>query len=219
MMALFAAASVSAQSAPLDRGKTVRVTAQDNAQISYSLYIPRSYVSSRPTCVLFTSSPARDAPALALSACEKLGWLSVGLPFESAEFAAGPKALAVVADVKRRFPIERRGLYFAGFSEGAWYAVMLLKTVAQEAGGFIDIDLGSGGTAVPPEVPVIYLVANRAGRADGSIPDMLATDMPRHARWYTMRVFNDIHNWGPPALHNEALLWLASIRTMEGFLP
>lgn len=106
--------------------------------------------------MLVNDAPQGLASPFALKAAEELGRISIGLPgqYDATGFL-------VLRDVRRRFRIAPRGIYLAGFSEGARRA---------------------------------------------------------RFRWMNCLVYDAGHSWGPAALHEDAVRWLARVRLEPGFL-
>jgi hypothetical protein len=215
LISSLAAAANCAQSLPSlpvppQRETVVKVTVDGAPGIAYTLFVPKTYDKDKPVAVLFASSPLGNARPLALNACREVGWISVGLPHKN--------DIRVVEDVRRRFTVMPRGLYFAGFSEGARFLGDLTRVLGWDVGGIIDIDMGFHGDD-RPDRPVAFLLANAGNKAGGGIQDLLMGewDSPR-TRWETVFIFNGGHSWGPNELHDDALRWLASVRSEPGFL-
>ena len=198
---------------PPERGKSLKISVDGQPGIVYSIYIPKSFDSSRQTAVLFSCSPIGNAFPLATGAVDELGWISVGLPSLDSD---QKDDLAVIADVRRRFSLLPRGMYFAGFSRGSALANTLVRTFRQDVGGVMCIEGYS--LASLPQIPQVLISGNLDGRSSREYEDIIRGSDFDDARWFAFIVFNGGHTWGTPEARDAGLRWLASIRSEAGFL-
>ena len=198
----------------------------DHPEIEYRIYIPTGFRRNEPTVIVLNQAPwGFESQPLAVSAAEQLNWISVGLPdFGAGQTAEGyllsnPDSFYVIMDLLSRFTVARRGLIFAGFSEGARRSAPSANAFRGFTGGMIDIDMGAWSTEqVDHSVPVFFIVADNNGdaRRESWIRSVGET-LERDYTWGRLEEFAGTHSWGPQALHNEALLWLAQVRADPRF--
>jgi hypothetical protein len=83
----------------------------------------------------------------------------------------------------------------------------------------VDLDMGAWRTQnLDPTVPVYSLVANEENRKDEWIASSELA-LENQYSWGRLEVFEGPHSWGPVEYHEEALFWLAEVRSDPGFLP
>jgi hypothetical protein len=198
-----------------ERGTTTTLACLDAPGVTYSCYIPVSYDESKPACIIVNDSPKNRAKPFAVAAADELGWISAGLP---GEYDA--TSFLVIRDAKRRFGMAPRGLYLAGFSEGARRNAYRSLWYRGEVGGVVDVDMGAviSTSRTDPEIPVCLLRANRNGSKDELVRYYLLEGLPAGFRWAVCLTYDAGHTWGPRELHNKAVRWLAGIRRESGFM-
>ena len=189
-----------------------RVVCQADPAQSYAAYVPARYAPREAWPVLFCFDPAangsRPVERFRLAA-EKHGYIVVG----SNNSRNGPvadndaAADAMLRDASRRWSLDRRRVYAAGFSGGARFACQLglagvVRGVIASSGGFL------GGAAMPERVPFDFFGA--AGTDDFNREEMLDLDRDLESRntAHRFRSFIGGHEWLPAAVADEALAWL-----------
>ncbi len=187
------------------------VTAKDPQQ-SYALYLPSSYTPEKRWPVIFAFDPGASGRApveLFAPAAESRGYIVVG----SNNSQNGPYQpqiaafLAMLEDVERRFAVDPKRLYSAGFSGGARVAGLvglvcsgcIRAVIACGAGlpeGLNEKQLGQ----LPP-----YFFA--VGSADFNYFEVLDAARGLHSA-RRLAVFDGSHQWPPPEIAAQALEWL-----------
>ncbi|NQT51528.1 hypothetical protein HQ576_05730 [bacterium] len=199
---------------PLTLGKRVvhRLACLHTKEYHYSCYIPGSYDPARPTPVLMNFSPGGNGNPLHAKMADALGWIMVGLT-ESKNGPVQPSCEnrdAVLLDLRRRFNVHPRRLYFSGFSGGARMASWAGYTYPGWCAGMICI--AAGHLQYPP--PVRQAVFFIAGKTDFNNAEVTR----RHAealkagRQTKLIIHPGGHTWGRAEDHEAALRWLDGLQ-------
>lgn len=175
--------------------------------------------------MVFALDPAaRGAVPVELmqAAAEKYGYIVAGSnnsrngPF-TPSYAA---AVAMAADLSRRFPVDAKRVYFTGFSGGARAAVHVARLCQGCAAGVI-----LHGAGFPSENPadksVSLLVFSAIGVLDFNYSEVIPLQEQFDALGITHRLrrFDGPHQWAPPEVWVEAFEWLDLMAMKRGALP
>ena len=164
---------------------------------------------------LFLDNAGGKADPLLPAVAEELGWLSVGLAESSNANVVNGLAekneaccFAVLLDLKQRFRIDPRRIYFAGFSGGAFRAhARAIRFLDEPAAGVLDIGMGLV-IAADNGLPVFYLM----GEKDAPGRELLAA-FPELRKRFGDRVALRTHPggrvWNVTAALAEGMRWLA----------
>ncbi|WP_321475448.1 hypothetical protein [uncultured Paludibaculum sp.] len=204
---------MAAPGADLPRGQVIeRVDVAGNDRHSYALYLPSAYTPDRKWPILMCLDPGARGkiPVERFSAAaEKYGFIVVG----SNNSRNGPMAVSAEAirylmdEVKRRFPLDQKGLFAAGFSGGSRVAL----SWAQAAGlnGVIADGAAFGSSGIPKQKP--FLIYAVAGRDDFNYHELYAMSVDLGQRGWPVRFaeFEGGHEWLPAAQADEALQFLS----------
>ena len=191
---------------------TPRVVCIASPDHSYAAYLPAAFESTRPWPILLCFDPIGegDLPVrLFHAAAEKHGFLVVGSynSRNGPERDNGVAVAALLRDVCKRWPIDRRRVYAVGFSGGARVASSLgLSGVAR---GVIAVGAGFPAGVKPPE-EIGFDFYGAVGAQDPNREEMEEIDWALKARSaaHVLRLFPGGHEWLPERLTDEALDWL-----------
>ena len=189
--------------------KVVTATKPDQ---SYALYLPISYSAAKrwPIVYVFDPSARGSRPVeLMKDAAERYGYIVAGSnnsrngswPIES------DAAQAMFQDTHKRFPVDPRRIYFAGFSGGARVAANVAQMCKCAAG------LLMNGAGFQPQAPspneTPFAVFAAVGIDDFNYPEVMRTDddLEKLSYPHAFRPFSGPHLWAPVSVMNEALAW------------
>jgi poly(3-hydroxybutyrate) depolymerase len=190
------------------------VTCRGDATQRYAVYLPSGYSRDRAWPVLY----AFDAGARGLlpvqrfkDAAERYGYIVVG----SHNSRNGPIAVAhdamsaMLADTASRFTIDRRRIYFAGFSGGARVAVLAALAIGDDAAGVIGAAAGFPA-GVEPTASMPFAYYGTAGTDDFNYPEMTTLDqtLGRLGLPHRVEVFDGDHDWPPADVCVRAIEWM-----------
>jgi predicted esterase len=199
-----------AKPVPLDqeKGATLKLGCLDGTRYHYTCYLPKSYDPGKPMPVLINLSPDGNAQPLSPKMAESLGWIMAGLT-ESQNGPLEPNCRnrdAVLFDLRRRFNIDPKHVYFAGFSGGARSAALAALSYPDNCAGLLCIGASCQGAVPAPQIPVYFLT----GMTDVSRPEVtrIYTAERRAGRKTDIGVHPGGHTWGRSEDHEEALRWL-----------
>ena len=192
----------------LAKGKVHRVACLDDEQHHYTCYIPKGYDPAAPTPVLVNCSPGGNAKPLSTATADELGWLMVGLT-ESRNGPIQPSVAnrdAVLFDLRRRFRLHPRRLYFSGFSGGARMASWSGVAYPEWCAGMICIGAGFLQTPPPIHQPVSFIV----GQSDMNHGEVtrLSPAEQKKGRKTKLIIHPGGHSWGRKEDHEAAIRWL-----------
>ena len=200
-----------------------KVVCQADPSQSYALYLPSAFQPSGkwPILVLFDPG-ARGALAVGAfrEAAETYGWVLVG----SNNSRNGPMrdsglaARAIWVDVLRRFPVDERRVYAAGFSGGARVASILPLVIEREIAGVIGCGAGLATGTKPGELKAAAYFG-LAGLADFNYSEMKRLDLLFDPSGVPHRFlfFEGRHDWPEPSTCARAVGWL-EVTAMKGGL-
>ncbi|MCH8968839.1 MAG: hypothetical protein IIA66_06960 [Planctomycetes bacterium] len=192
----------------LAKGETHELACLDGLPFHYRCHIPQSYDPARPTPLLINSSPMGQGQPLSVKMAEEVGWLMVGLK-ESKNGPMPPNLEnlnAVLFDLRRRFNIHPRRLYFSGFSGGSRMASWAAVNHQDACAGIICIGAGHYDGVPPKLVPIFFIV----GQSDFNHDEVVAlhSEAERSIRKTELIVHPGGHTWGRPQDHEAAIRWL-----------
>ncbi|MCH7891521.1 MAG: hypothetical protein IH921_08470, partial [Gemmatimonadetes bacterium] len=192
----------------LAKGETHELACLDGLRFHYRCHIPRSYDPTRATPLLINFSPMGHGQPLSVKMAEEVGWLMVGLK-ESKNGPMPPNLEnlnAVLFDLRRRFNIHPRRLYFSGFSGGSRMASWAAVNHQDACAGVICIGAGHYDGVPPKFVPIFFIV----GQSDFNHDEVVAlhAEAERSIRKTELIVHPGGHTWGRPQDHEAAIRWL-----------
>lgn len=213
VLAIAHAPSVEAEELPT--GKIIeKVVCRAEPGLSYSLYVPSTYVPKKKSPVLFAFDPAARGlvPVERFKdAGEKYGYIVAGSN-DSRNGPWAPSAKAIQAmwnDVVERFAIDERRIYATGFSGGARVACRLGYGLKGQIAGVI-----ACGAGFPPEVTpekgMPFVLFGTAGVEDFNHAEMKQLDRTLDGLGIAHRVefFEGGHSWAPAELCTRAIEWM-----------
>jgi predicted esterase len=200
-----------ASAAEIPKGRVLEhVACVADPKQTYALYIPTTFDPSRKWPVLFCFDPgARGKVPVERfqAAAEKFGWLVAGSNnSRNGPWDANATAInAMVTDLDRHLPLDRKQFYAAGLSGGARVACQLGMTGMLQ--GVIGCSAAFAGSETPAKVP--YAFFGTAGVTDFNYRELRRVDRELEERRLVHRVmfFEGGHEWLPPALAMDALAW------------
>jgi hypothetical protein len=218
-MRLFALATVAlisgavpaaAQTPELARGTVIpRVSCAEKPEQTYALYLPATYSPDRAWSLVLAFHPAADGPRIVetfRAGAEQLGYIVAASnnarngPHEVSAAAAQ----AMGADVSRRFAIDARRVYVAGFSGGGRVALGLALANPSIAGV---IASSAGFPDSQPRAELPFAVYSTAGVEDFNYLEMRLLDRELRSPHF-LSVFAGGHVLPPEDVATEALEWL-----------
>jgi len=216
----FAAAVCPAQIAPpsappekLEAGKLIeRVVTAANPEQSYALYLPSNYSPDRSWPVVFAFDPGAQGkiPVDQMKdAAERYGYIVLGSnnsrngPWKPESEAAD----AMLQDAQKRFAVDLKRIYFAGFSGGARVASQLAQLCKCAAGVLLS---GAGFSQhSQPLRETSFPVFSAVGLLDFNYSEVIPLQDKLEKAGYPhwLCAFNGQHQWAPPEVMDEALAW------------
>jgi dienelactone hydrolase len=201
---------------------------------TYTLYLPSGYRGEPaageageppprrwPALLVFDPrGRSRQAAELFVAGAERFGWIVLSADGTRSDGPWEPNVRAVNAllpELDRRFAVDPRRVYAAGFSGGAHVAWLL------GLGGGLAGVIGSGGRDSPEwmtaEVP--FASYGAAGATDFNFAGMHAVDAHFASRGapHRLEVFEGRHQWLPAELAAEAIGWLEVVAMAQGRRP
>jgi predicted esterase len=188
---------------------------------SYALYIPTSYDPARRSPIVYALDARRrgEVPArLFLPGAEKYGYLVASSYNSASDGPLKPTVDAMQAmwnDTHRRFAIDDRRVYAAGFSGTARAACFMGLAIPGRLTGVI-----AAGAGFPPDRPptqaTSFLYFATVGNLDFNYDEVeeLAGRLAELHLPHRVEGFAGPHQWMPEKLATEALAWL-DLRAMK----
>ena len=176
---------------------------------TYALYLPAHYSADRPSKLILAFDPrgqGRQGVEALQAAAEKYGFIVAG----SNNSRNGPPQVSLTAaqamwtDVGKRFSINPKRIYTAGFSGGARIAMKVAFDSDQIAG----VIASSAG--FPPghrRSDLRFIVFGTAGTEDFNYLEMRQLDHELSSS-HRVVIFEGGHQWLPSALAVQAVEWL-----------
>ncbi len=199
----------------IPKGKLIdRVACAADAEQSYALYLPSDYDPSRtwPVLILFDSG-ARGPMAVEAfrEAAEALGWIVAG----SNNSRNGPvqendrATRALCLDLQKRFALDARRVYVAGFSGGARVASRFPQVMGRPVAGVIACGAGLSSDIKPESLKAVAYFG-LAGLADFNYREMKALDAAFDPLGLPHRFlfFEGNHDWPPSSACFRAAGWM-----------
>lgn len=215
------------ETAALPRGEIVDpVTSLSDPEQSYALYLPSAYDPGRRWPVLLVLD-ARGRGELAAEvfedAAERYGWIVLSSNGSRSDDTMEPNERAfraLLGDAERRFAVDPRRFYLAGFSGTARIAWSFALGLAGHVPGVIAVGAGHPEPA-PPAAELPFAVFAAAGNSDFNYLEVRATSELLAAAGvpYRFEVFDGLHGWMPPELATEAVGWLELGAMHRGLAP
>lgn len=199
-----------------------RVVCASDPEQTYALYLPSSYTKARTWPLLYIYDP-RKRGALAAErfreAAERYGWILASSNNTMSDGPMAPNVAAVNAmwtDVNRRFSIDPRRVYAAGFSGGARTACLLAQKMDGRVAGVIACG-GGFADGSPPEKGMPFAVFGTVGNVDFNYGEMRRLDrtLANLGARHRLAVFDGPHSWCPAPVCAEGIEWmeLAAMRS------
>jgi predicted esterase len=188
---------------------------------SYALYIPTNYQPGRRTPILYIldARGRAELPArLFLAGAERYGYLVASSYQSASDGPVGPTLNAMQAmwnDTHRRFAVDDRRLYVAGFSGTVRAACFMGLSVPGSLTGVI-----GAGAGFPydrqPTAATPFLFFGTVGDRDFNYDEMQALETRLSDLHLPHRIegFAGGHGWMPEELATAALAWL-DLRAMK----
>jgi len=195
----------------LEKGKTQNVPCVDGGNYHYSVYIPKSYDPEKATPVLINFNPGGNGEPLSTKMAEETGWIMAGLT-EAKNGPWGPimeNRDAALFDLRRRFNIDMKHVYFSGHSGGARSAASSGVTYPGICAGLILIGAANGNGTPPKDQPIFYI----AGQTDMNKGEVESTydKALKSGRKCKLIIHPGGHDWGRPEDHEAAIRFLAEM--------
>lgn len=194
---------------------TERVVCETDPTHSYALFLPPGYTSQKRWPVVFLMDPRGRAMVpmnLFSAAAGRRGYILISSYDTRSD---GPsevnvKALsALLPETERRYLVDPRRLYLAGFSgtaRAAWEFATALK-------GHVAGIIGFGGGLPPEFTPTPnrgFVFFGGAGTTDFNYEEMLALDtrLQRIGMPHRFKPYPGSHSWGTEEICTEAIDWM-----------
>jgi len=212
LSSVFLAAAGSAQEKPETGKITDHVTCIGNSEQSYAVFLPSTYSEARswPVVLAFDPGARGQIPVeLMKDGAERYGYIVLGSnnSRNGAWKIASEAAEAMLQDAQKRFNVDLKRIYFAGFSGGARVASELAQLCKCAAGVLLS---GAGFSQhSSPQNETAFPVFSTAGLLDFNYPELITLQdkLEQAAYPHWLRVFDGQHEWAPAAVMNEAFAW------------
>lgn len=226
------AAAAQVDTAPVPVGTIVeRIAAQPDTTRSYALYLPSSYDPARPWPILYAMDP-RGRALIPLrifrDAAERLGYIVVSSydtrsDQDDAMDVNYAGLEAMLADTQRRFNLDGRRLYLAGFSGTARSAWDFARMLSGNVPGII----GFGAGFPFPSASVLTLWDSSlvffggSGLIDFNYEEMraLAFHLTRFGFRHRLEFYPGPHSWPGADVAGAALEWMEMQAMRRGLAP
>ena len=210
-----------------------RLAARADTTQKYALYLPSAYAAEKRWPVMFVMDP-RGRALLPLElfreAAERHGWVLMSsyntLSDVDTAYATNERALnAMLDDAQRRWSLDRRRVYLAGFSGTARNAWIFVDPLGEHLAGVVAVGGGYPGArglwlaALSRMRPFAHF--GIAGDADFNHDEMrrIDADLDGTALPHRFAAFPGAHQWPPRALAAEALEWMQLLAMKDGLAP
>jgi predicted esterase len=191
---------------------------------TYALYLPAQYSGAKRWPIVYAFDPAargNQPVELMKQAAERYGYIVAG----SNNSRNGPwkpqidAAQAMVDDTRKRFSLDDRRIYFAGFSGGARVASRLGQQCHCAAGVF----LNGAGFAIGawPSRDALFAVFAAVGEFDFNYAELSQLDekLEQAGFPHRLRHFDGPHEWAPANVTDEAFAWFRLVAMKEDREP
>jgi len=191
---------------------------------TYALYLPAGYTPEKRWPALLVFDPrgrGRVAAEIFLDGAREHGWVVLSSNDTRSDSTWEPNVKAVNAmlpELGRRWSIDPRRVYAAGFSGGAHVA----WSVGVETGMLAGV-IASGGRVEPTwmvdEIP--FASYGTVGTTDFNHAGMHTVDEHFGARGaaHRLEVFEGPHRWLSPGMASEAIGWMEVVAMRQGRRP
>jgi len=197
-----------AQRAELPRGQIIpTVTAAADSSQSYALYLPSTYVATKPWPVILAFDPSargRTPVERYQAAAERYGYIVVGSNTSRNGRNNDIAVTAMARDVLARFSIDQRRVYTAGMSGGARVA---LGTALASPGIAGVIASSAGYPDATPKRTLPFVLFATAGTEDFNHLEMRRLDEALTTP-HRLAIFEGGHTWLSSELATDAVEWL-----------
>ncbi len=200
-----------------------KVEIPNSGKQSFALYLPNNYNVLQKFPVLFCFDPlARGKTAVEhfRVAAEQYGYLVIASNNSQNAMDGTTLSKIILAlwnDAHKRFSIDEKRVYVAGFSGGARVAAGF----AAYCKGCVFGVIGSGGgfptgLRVSSQIPFVYFGA--VGFDDYNYTEMrnLAKELEKSQRLYRIETFDGRHQWLDETRAKEALAWFEILAMRDG---
>jgi len=192
----------------LEKGKTHKLGCLDGTKYHYACYIPKNYDPEKPAPVLINFSPGGNGEPLSTKMAEESGWVMAGLT----ESKNGPfepiceNREAVLFDLRRRFKVDLKHVYFSGFSGGARASSASGQAYPGFCAGLILIG-AAYAQGVPPKEQAIFYITGQTDMNKGEVTGAYEK-AKASGRKCQFVLHPGGHEWGRPQDHEAAIRWL-----------
>lgn len=216
LILLVIALAAAEPASPAARGQvTERIACERDPSKAYALYLPPGYTPEKRWPVIILMDP-RGRAMVPLNLFSTVAGRRGYVLMSSYDTASdGPaevnvKALAaLLPETQRRYPVDPRRIYLAGFSgtaRAAWEFATHLK-------GHVAGVIGFGGGLPPGFTPAAepgFVFFGGAGTTDFNYEEMLALDkrLQQLGMPHRFRPYEGPHSWGPEEICAEAVDWM-----------
>ncbi|MGD0091816.1 MAG: hypothetical protein ABSE73_18030 [Planctomycetota bacterium] len=194
----------------LEKGKTHQLGCLDGPKYHYSCYVPKKYDPEKPAPVLINFSPGGNAEPLSTKMAEETGWIMAGLT----ESKNGPfepicqNRDAVLFDLRRRFRVDMKHVYFSGLSGGARASSASGEAYPGICAGLILIGAAYTQAGPPPKDEAIFYLTGQTDMNKGEVTG--AYEKAKASGRKCQYVLHPGgHDWGRAEDHEAAIRWLA----------
>ncbi len=203
----------------LQSGKTTKRTAAGDTGISYVVYAPATFKAEEPSPIIVAFSPGGNGGQMInamKTAADKMGWLLVGcnllkngMPDPVLEKRMEDE---VLDDIFANLPHDRRRIYFAGFSGGAYRSYHLTARRKEPVAGIVAYGGWIGGEdfyKLPYRKGMTVAIIN--GKDDRAANSWVKRDsdvLRKHKCTIRAFDFDGGHTLPPSETTETALQWL-----------
>jgi predicted esterase len=196
---------------PLDvaKEKAAQLGCVDGGKYHYTVYVPKSYTPEKATPLLINFNPGGNGQPLSTKMAEETGWIMAGLT-ESQNGPTEPISEnrdAALFDLRRRFNIDMKHVYFSGLSGGARASAASGQAYPGICAGLILIGAAYAQGAPPKDQAIFYLTGQtdmNKGEVSGAYEKAKSA-----GRKCQLVVHPGGHDWGRAEDHEAAIRWLA----------
>ena len=199
----------------------------DRSEQSYTLYLPAQYDNKKSWPVILIFDPAargKTGVSIFVEAARKYGFI-LACSNNSRNGPMGESfkaAYAMMHDVEKRFSVDQRRIYAAGFSGGSRFA-MALAIIENKISGVIGCGAGlPNDRSFLPSENSVFLFYGLVGNRDMNYLEM--NDLPGFFSEQTrvisyQRTFSGGHQWPGSDLIVEAVEWIILQEINRKILP
>jgi dienelactone hydrolase len=209
---------------PAEKGKVIpSITTQKYYNVSYALYLPKSYTTSRkfPVIIAFDPQGSGTLPLEKyMDLADRYGYILMGSNDSKNGQdmnTAGVIIDALFSETSGRYSIDSTRIYVMGFSGGARIASMIGLYQGGVA-GVIGCGAGFPSIQQPARFKPDYI--SFAGNADFNMNELIALDAQLDKAGFTHAtvLFNGKHAWPPSEVMENAFIWTEFCSMRKGFI-